>query len=110
MHFMAFLLKLRLFVLTSKFLNILINNWIRKKKLRLLISANNNECIQRNNGIYLGTFSSTCNGKTTCRILPTRLNLADCGGQAASYLHIEYICATSKRFKWLVLKLNFNQF
>ena len=66
-----------------------------------MISANNNECIQRNNGILvvINSFSGSCNGKTSCRILPSRLNLADCGGQAASYFHIEYVCALSKLFK-----------
>ena len=68
------------------------------KQLNLLISANNNECIQRNNGILIviNSFTASCNGKTSCRILPSRLNLVDCGGQAASYLHIDYVCALSK--------------
>ena len=44
----------------------------------------------------MNSFTANCNGKTTCRILPSRLNLADCGGLAASYLHVDYVCASSK--------------
>ena len=49
--------------------------------------------------LVLNSFTGTCNGKTSCRILPSRLNLADCGGLAASYLHVDYVCALSKNLK-----------
>lgn len=41
----------------------------------------------------MNLFSSTCNGKASCRILASRLILAECGGAAANYLHIDYVCA-----------------
>ena len=45
--------------------------------------------------MIINSFAASCNGKTSCRILPSRLNLANCGGLAANYLHVDYVCAQS---------------
>ena len=47
----------------------------------------------------IDSFNDNCNGKSNCRIVPSYLNLADCGGLAASYLHVDYVCSKSNLIK-----------
>jgi hypothetical protein len=58
------------------------------------------ECVQRVvSGInYIASYGTTCNGKPNCRIIPSRLTLNECAAKAASYLHIDYVCALSINF------------
>ena len=54
------------------------------------------ECTQSiiNNINYFTLYGASCNGKPSCRVLPTRVNsLADCGGKAANLFHVKYVCA-----------------
>ena len=60
--------------------------------LSYILSASANECIQRNS---MAAFNLACNNKISCSINPFITSLASCGGQQASYFHVDYICKSN---------------
>lgn len=60
------------------------------------------ECIQRVVNIlnFLNLYGPSCNGKPSCRITPSStMILNNCGGKAASYFHVDYVCAKGSKNK-----------
>ncbi len=45
------------------------------------------------NNLVITGIKLSCEYKPKCRPIPSTINLGDCGGIRASYMHVEYICA-----------------
>ena len=73
------------------------NNLIVNKKY--LLQKSPFDCRQYNNQFNLPVVNSIktqCEGKNSCRFVPSRISLSECGNKQATYLHLEYVCDTSK--------------
>ena len=73
------------------------NNLIVNKKY--LLQKSPSDCKQYNNQFNLpiaNSIKNACEGKNSCRYVPSKLSLWECGNKSASYLNLEYVCDTSK--------------